>query len=80
MIGDGTAAGRNVISGNEGEGIALWTNSPNTEIRGNYIGVGADGVTPLGNALLGGVRRVLLRRRRHPQLHLEQHGRWQPAR
>ncbi len=51
VIGDGTDAGRNVVSGNGGEGIALWTNSPNTTIRGNYIGVGADGATPLGNAL-----------------------------
>ena len=77
VIGDGTAAGRNVISGNGGEGIALWTNSPNTTIRGNYIGVGADGATPLGNALSG--VRILLRRDRHPELDLEQHGRWQPA-
>ena len=53
-IGNGTTAGRNVISGNSGEGIAMWDNSTLTAIRGNYIGVGADGTTPLGNALVGG--------------------------
>ena len=54
VIGDGTAAGRNVISGNVYEGIALWQNTSNTSIRGNYIGVAADGVTPLGNQTIGG--------------------------
>ncbi len=53
-IGDGTIGGRNVISGNTGEGIAMWDNSTLTVIRGNYVGVGADGSTPLGNALVGG--------------------------
>ncbi len=53
QIGDGTVAGRNVISGNAGEGIAMWQGSTGTIIRGNYIGVAADGATPLGNSLSG---------------------------
>ena len=51
LIGDGTTAGRNVISGNRGEGIAIWGGSGRTVIRGNHIGVGRDAVTPLGNHL-----------------------------
>lgn len=45
---------RNVISGNDRYGI--WLSSNNTyqnEVRGNYIGVAADGVTPLGNGGAG---------------------------
>ena len=48
-IGDGTSAGRNVVSGNNSEGISLWNSTDDNVIRGNYIGVGADGGTPLGN-------------------------------
>jgi len=47
----GTAAGtRNVISGNVGPGVLIQVNtaSGNT-VQGNYIGVAADGVTPLRN-------------------------------
>ena len=41
----------NVISGNTYEGIS--THSSEMLITGNYIGVGADGVTPLGNGYSG---------------------------
>jgi uncharacterized protein (DUF2141 family) len=41
----------NVISGHTIEGIS--THSSNMLITGNYIGVGADGVTPLGNGQNG---------------------------
>ena len=44
----------NVISGNDGYGI--WQQGAqvyNTEIKGNKIGVAADGVTPLGNGGAG---------------------------
>lgn len=48
FIGDGTAIGRNVISGNHYEGIRLSSSSGNT-IKGNYIGTGAGGATAAGN-------------------------------
>jgi CSLREA domain-containing protein len=44
----------NVISGNGGEGILLYgENTDDNKIQGNYIGVAADGVTPLGNGAAG---------------------------
>ena len=39
---------RNVISGNDGDGVIIREQSFST-VAGNYIGVGADGITPLGN-------------------------------
>ncbi len=49
-IGGGNPADRNVISGNFGWGIGLGEpGSTNILIQGNYIGVGADGSTPIGN-------------------------------
>lgn len=57
IIGGNTAAHRNVISGNNTAGIAFlsgaFTLTDNT-IYGNYIGLGADGTTALGN--IAGVR------------------------
>ena len=53
QIGDGTAAGRNVISGNTGAGVYA---DQVVTLRGNYVGVGVDGTTPLGNGGFGGVR------------------------
>jgi hypothetical protein len=47
-IGGTNPGDRNVISGNLGEGIALWT-EPSVYIRGNYLGVAADGTTPMPN-------------------------------
>ena len=57
VIGGSSAADRNVISGNDYGGIALnGAAVVGTRIQGNYIGVGADGVTALGNgATYGGV-------------------------
>lgn len=56
-IGGPAAAERNVISGNIGAGVFLQTNNTTGNIvSGNYIGVGADGVAPLGNT--GGTGRV----------------------
>jgi hypothetical protein len=51
-IGGATPAARNVIGGNS-DGIHLNTGSQNTLIQGNFIGVGVDGVTPIGNRLHG---------------------------
>ena len=53
QIGDGTAAGRNVISGNTGAGVYA---DQVVVMRGNYVGVGVDGTTALGNSGFGGVR------------------------
>ena len=51
-IGDGTAAGRNVISGNGFEGIWVKGGTAN-RIRGNYIGTDATGTAALGNRTSG---------------------------
>ena len=50
-IGDGTVAGRNVIAASATD--AVQVQSLKADVRGNYIGVGADGTTPMGNG--GGV-------------------------
>ncbi|MCA9142400.1 MAG: DUF4347 domain-containing protein, partial [Planctomycetales bacterium] len=47
-IGGTTAADRNVISGNGTDGIFIGSGSGNT-IFGNYLGVGSDGTTAVGN-------------------------------
>ncbi len=60
-IGDGTAAGRNIISDNGGHGIRL-NGTKNATINNNYIGVSIDGVIPSGdpasnyNNVLNGIR------------------------
>jgi len=46
-IGDGTAAGRNVIAGNDGNGILILAGSAGNVVHGNYIGVAADGSAPM---------------------------------
>ena len=51
-VGGDTPGERNVISGNGQNGIFVSGGIRNT-IRVNYVGVAADGVTPLGNALRG---------------------------
>ena len=48
-IGSSEPGGRNVISGNQVHGV-LMGNSNGVTIRNNYIGLGADGATSLGNA------------------------------
>ena len=50
MIGGPDAPERNVISGNDGDGIRIvGADGTSNDVEGNYIGVGADGVTALGN-------------------------------
>ncbi len=46
-VGGTTAAERNVIAANGDDGFS--TDTSNHVVQGNYIGVGADGVTALGN-------------------------------
>jgi hypothetical protein len=51
-IGNGAAGGGNIISGNDQNGI-LIINSTDAIVKGNKIGVGADGTTSLPNAFNG---------------------------
>jgi choice-of-anchor C domain-containing protein len=50
QIGGLLATQRNVISGNAAAGVWINTGSGGHVLQGNYIGVGADGNTRLGNA------------------------------
>jgi parallel beta-helix repeat protein/predicted outer membrane repeat protein len=53
MIGDTTAFGGNVISGNADSGIEFFDGSNGNLVVHNLIGTAADGVTPLGNGNQG---------------------------
>ena len=59
IIGGTVAAARNVISGNNNDGIIIsdganpGTGTTGTVIQGNYIGVGSDGLTAIGNGTNG---------------------------
>ncbi|MEZ6135354.1 MAG: LamG-like jellyroll fold domain-containing protein [Pirellulaceae bacterium] len=55
IIGNGTAAGRNVIAGNTNQGILLW-NASSTTIQGNYIGTNATGTADLNGAAQEGAK------------------------
>ncbi|MDJ0960174.1 MAG: Ig-like domain-containing protein [Acidimicrobiia bacterium] len=48
-VGGDTAAERNIISGNAPYGVVLAIGTNNT-VSGNYIGIAADGITPLPNS------------------------------
>jgi hypothetical protein len=49
-IGGTTAAARNVISGNANDGVVLFgTEATGNDVQGNFIGLGANGTTALGN-------------------------------
>ncbi|MFV2066545.1 MAG: hypothetical protein ACC645_06155, partial [Pirellulales bacterium] len=53
-IGGTTDGARNVISGNLGEGIKIiGAEADSNVIRGNYVGLNADGTAALGNRLSG---------------------------
>ena len=60
QIGNGFLSGRNTIAGNNGEGISIGANTDDTEIIGNWIGVGF-GPSPLGNNLTGGEGGIVVR-------------------
>jgi len=52
LIGGDSSGERNVISGNDECGIDFWASTDavdNVTVTGNYIGIGADGITALGN-------------------------------
>jgi hypothetical protein len=52
MIGGTVAAARNVVGGN-GDGIEIDDGAHDNSVQGNFVGVGADGVTAAGNRLHG---------------------------
>ena len=49
VIGGTTAAARNVVSGNSAYGVQIDQASSGNWVQGNYVGLGADGLTPLSN-------------------------------
>jgi uncharacterized repeat protein (TIGR01451 family) len=49
LIGGTTPAARNIISGNNGDGIEVFNGSDQNLIQGNYIGVDVSGTVNLGN-------------------------------
>ncbi len=52
-IGGTVANSRNIISGNNDFGIQITGSSSGTVVEGNYIGLGSDGSTTLGNSFDG---------------------------
>ncbi|MGS0272113.1 hypothetical protein ACUOIY_23330, partial [Escherichia coli] len=53
QIGGSANGAGNIISANSNVGIQLNTQVIDTVIQGNYVGVGADGTTALGNNNVG---------------------------
>lgn len=55
IIGDGTLAGANVIGFNSGSGLYYPASNPSDGaiIKGNFLGVGSDGVSDIGNGTNG---------------------------
>ncbi len=53
IIGGTTAAARNLISGNDGDGIRITVGSVNNQVLGNYIGTDLTGTVDLGNTGYG---------------------------
>lgn len=53
IIGGASAAARNLVSGNQGNGIDVFADGTDIVVQGNWIGVAADGTSPLGNGSRG---------------------------
>ncbi|HEY8401594.1 MAG TPA: right-handed parallel beta-helix repeat-containing protein, partial [Cytophagaceae bacterium] len=53
VIGGSIAGAGNIVSGNNFSGIEISGNSPNGIIKGNIIGLGADGTTVIANKQMG---------------------------
>ena len=49
QIGGAVAAERNIISGNNGDGVAIQSNSTGNQVKGNFIGTDVTGTLDLGN-------------------------------
>jgi titin len=52
-IGDGTSAGRNILSNNNGTGVAIDSGATGNRVTNNFIGVDFSGATALGNTFQG---------------------------
>ena len=52
LIGGSATGARNIVSGNLGDGVSVWGDGgvSGVTVQGNYIGVKADGTSPLGNS------------------------------
>jgi uncharacterized repeat protein (TIGR01451 family) len=50
LVGGTTATDRNLVSGNDGDGVAVFWSSDGTALRGNHIGTAAGGTTALPNS------------------------------
>ncbi len=53
LIGGSSSSARNVICYNSTDGVSLYNGASNETVQGNYIGVGSDGVTLMGNHYQG---------------------------
>lgn len=53
LIGGTTPQARNIVSGNEGNGIGIWSASTDNTIIGNLIGVDVTGMQAVGNRYQG---------------------------
>ncbi len=51
-LGSGVTGARNIISGNH-HGVLVANGVSNNRVQGNYIGIGADGTTQIGNSAYG---------------------------
>ncbi len=49
LVGGNTSDSANIIGGNAQNGLVNENNSSNNRISGNYVGIGADGSTAVGN-------------------------------
>lgn len=52
-VGGDSIEDRNVLSGNDQDGVILERDTDFVTVAGNYIGTKADGIEPLGNGLAG---------------------------
>jgi CSLREA domain-containing protein len=52
-VGGSTTAARNVISGNSGSGVRIFSGSTRNKVEGNYIGTDATGTAETGNRAAG---------------------------
>jgi hypothetical protein len=49
VIGGNSAGERNVLSGNKGEGVLIYSSATSNTVKGNYIGTNASGTAAIAN-------------------------------